>query len=344
MATYINSIASIVPQDFTQEFCLPQTDSFQAIEPNYQAFISSGDQRRMSRLVKMGLFSALQCIDNADLQQVDGIAVGTGWGGFDSSTKFETALIEKEEKMLSPTTFIQALHNTVAGQIALSIKCYQYNITYAHRGFSFESALMDAMMLLGEKTEPQNILVGGVDELPELRTEMYRRAGYVKSCYEQVESPNQEAVIPGEGATFTIISSEKNDKTLAQILSMELLYNPISTEEVNQEIINLLEKNNLTVRQIDLVLLGNSGNTLWDDKIRSIKKTLFEKNDSIYFKNLCGEYPTSTAFALEVATNYLTQALPVSMFDFPMKHDAKYVLIINQFKDTNYSFILITKP
>lgn len=344
MATYINSIASIVPQDFTQKICLSQTDSFQAIEPNYQAFISSGDQRRMSRLVKMGVFSALQCIKKADLNQVDGIAVGTGWGGFDASTKFETALIEKEEKMLSPTTFIQALHNTIAGQIALSIKCYQYNITYAHRGFSFESALMDAMMLLEEKIEPQNILVGGVDELPELRAEMYRRAGYVKSCHEKVEDPKHLGVIHGEGATFTIVSSEKNDKTLVQILSMSLLYNPISSEEVNQEIISLLEKNDLTTKQIDLVLLGNSGNILWDSKISNIKKSLFTENDSIYFKNLCGEYPTSTAFALEVATNYLTQTLPVSMFDFPIKHEAKYALIINQFKDINYSFILIKKP
>ena len=344
MATYINSIASIVPQDFTQEFCVPQTDNFKAIEPNYQAFISSGDQRRMSRLVKMGVFSALQCIESADLQQVDGIAVGTGWGGFDSSTKFETALIEKEEKMLSPTTFIQALHNTIAGQIALSMKCYQYNITYAHRGFSFESALMDAIMLLGDKEESQSILVGGVDELPELRTEMYRRAGYVKSSYERVENSNQAAIIPGEGATFTIISSEKNDKTLAQLLSMSLLYNPLSSEEVNQEVISLLEKHDLTISQIDLVLLGNSGNTLWDNKITELKKSLFSENDSIYFKNLCGEYPTSTAFALEVATNYLTQNLPLSMFDFPMNHQAKYALIINQFRDTNYSFILITKP
>ena len=344
MATYINSIASIVPQDFTQEFCVPQTDNFKAIEPNYQAFISSGDQRRMSRLVKMGVFSALQCIESANLQQVDGIAVGTGWGGFDSSTKFETALIEREEKMLSPTTFIQALHNTIAGQIALSMKCYQYNITYAHRGFSFESALMDAIMLLGDKEESQSILVGGVDELPELRTEMYRRAGYVKSSYERVESPKQAAIIPGEGATFTIVSSEKNDKTLAQLLSMSLLYNPISSQEVNQEVISLLEKNDLTINQIDLVLLGNSGNTLWDSKITELKKSLFSENDSIYFKNLCGEYPTSTAFALEVATNYLTQNLPLSMFDFPMNHEAKFALIINQFRDTNYSFILITKP
>lgn len=344
MATYINSIASIVPQDFTQEFSLPQTDNFQAIEPNYQAFISSGDQRRMSRLVKMGVFSALQSLKNAQIEQLDGIAVGTGWGGFDSSTKFETALIEKEEKMLSPTTFIQALHNTIAGQIALSIKCYQYNITYAHRGFSFESALMDAMMLLADKSQPQSILVGGVDELPELRTEMYRRAGYVKNCHEKVENPQQEAMIPGEGATFTIISSEKNDKTIAQILDMSLLYNPVSSEEVSEEIISFLERNHINLNQIDLVLLGNSGNPLWDGKINHVKKSLFADNDSIYFKNLCGEYPTSTAFALEVATNYLTNILPISMFDFPMKQDAKNALIINHFRDTNYSFILIQKP
>jgi 3-oxoacyl-[acyl-carrier-protein] synthase II len=344
MATYINSIASIVPQDFKQEFCVPKTDNFQAIEPNYQTFISSGDQRRMSRLVKMGVFSAYQCIQNADLQQLDGIAVGTGWGGFDSSKKFETAIIEKQESMLSPTTFIQALHNTIAGQIALNMKCYEYNITYSHRGFSFESALMDAMMLLNDKEESQNILVGGVDELPEVHTEILRRAGYVKTNHENVENPSQQAIIPGEGSTFVIVSSEKNDKTLAQILSMSLLYNPTSADEVNQEVINLLKKHHLNSHQIDLVVLGNSGNSLWDDKISESKRTLFPENDSIYFKNLCGEYPTSTAFALEVATNYLTHSLPISMFDFPMNHQAKYALILNHFKDTNYSFILIAKP
>jgi 3-oxoacyl-[acyl-carrier-protein] synthase II len=344
MATYINSIASIVPQDFSQKLCVPQTDNFQAIEPNYQAFISSGEQRRMSRLVKMGVFSAFQCIQNADLQQLDGIAVGTGWGGFDSSKKFETAIIEKQESMLSPTTFIQALHNTIAGQIALNMKCYEYNITYSHRGFSFESALMDAMMLLNDKDEPQNILVGGVDELPEVHTEILRRAGYVKTNHEKVENPSQEAIIPGEGSTFTIVSSEKNDKTLAQILSVSLLYNPETSEEVNQEVMDLLAKNHLTPHDIDVLVLGNSGNSLWDSKINESKRTIFSENDSIYFKNLCGEYPTSTAFALEVATNYLKQSLPISMFDFPMNQGAKYALIINHFKDTNYSFILITKP
>jgi 3-oxoacyl-[acyl-carrier-protein] synthase II len=311
MATYINSIASIVPQDFSQELCVPQTDNFQAIEPNYQAFISSGEQRRMSRLVKMGVFSAFQCIQNADLQQLDGIAVGTGWGGFDSSKKFETAIIEKQESMLSPTTFIQALHNTIAGQIALNMKCYEYNITYSHRGFSFESALMDAMMLLNDKEEPQNILVGGVDELPEVHTEILRRAGYVKTNHEKVESPSQDAIIPGEGSTFTIVSSEKNDKTLAQILSVSLLYNPETSEEVNQEVMDLLAKNHLTPHDIDVLVLGNSGNSLWDSKINESKRTIFSENDSIYFKNLCGEYPTSTAFALEVATNYLKQSLPI---------------------------------
>jgi 3-oxoacyl-[acyl-carrier-protein] synthase II len=344
MATYINSIASIAPQDFSQEWLAPQNDNFQAIEPNYQSFISSGDQRRMSRLVKMGVFSAYQCLQNAGLKQLDGIAVGTGWGGFDSSKKFETAIIDKEENMLSPTTFIQALHNTIAGQIALNMKCYEYNITYSHRGFSFESALIDAIMLLNDKVESQNILVGGVDELPEVHTEILRRAGYLKQTYEKVENSNKNGIIPGEGSTFAIISGEKNDKTLAQLLSINFLYNPESIEEINQEIINLLQKNQLSPSQIDLLLLGNSGNVDWDTKIRKSKAQIFPNNDTLYFKNLCGEYPTSSAFALDVATNYLTGSLPISMFDFPLNEKAKYALIINHFKDVNYSFILIAKP
>lgn len=344
MATYINSIASVSPQDFSGEFCLPTADNFQVVEPNYLTFLTSGEQRRMSRLVKMGVFSASQCIQGSDLQQVDGITVGTGWGGFDCSKKFKTTIFEKQESMLSPTTFIQALHNTTAGQIALNLKCYEYNATYSHRGFSFESALIDALLLLEENPDSRNILVGGLDELPEIHTEILRRSGYVKTEYEKVQDAKNQGIIPGEGATFTMISSEKNEKTLAEILTVRLLYNPETSEEVKNEILELLNNHQISPTQIDVLVLGTSGNILWDEKINTIEKELFPSNDKIFFKNLCGEYPTSTGFALQTTVNMLNDTLPYSMYDFPKKDDIKYSLIINHFKDVNYSFILIAKP
>ena len=57
---------------------------------------------------------------------------------------FLRKMIEFEEKMLSPTAFIQSTHNTVGAQIALLLKCHHYNNTIVHRAFSFENALTEA--------------------------------------------------------------------------------------------------------------------------------------------------------------------------------------------------------
>ena len=73
-------------------------------------------------------------------------------------------MIELNEEMLPPTAFIQSTHNTVAAQIALMLKCHAYNNTFVHKGISFESALLDGIMLMRDN-EASNFLVGAIDEL-----------------------------------------------------------------------------------------------------------------------------------------------------------------------------------
>ena len=75
----------------------------------------------------------------------------TGLGCLEDTEKFLSSIYTNEEKLLNPTPFIQSTHNTVAGAIALAIKCHGYNATYTHRGFSFESALEDALIATGGK-------------------------------------------------------------------------------------------------------------------------------------------------------------------------------------------------
>lgn len=54
--------------------------------------------------------------------------------------------------------------NTIGAQIALLTGNHSYNNTYVHRGFSFESALLDAALLLQEG-EASTVLAGAVDEM-----------------------------------------------------------------------------------------------------------------------------------------------------------------------------------
>ncbi len=51
-------------------------------------------------------------------------------------------------------------------------------MTYVHRGLSFESALLDAMMKIEEGSE--NILVGAIDEMTETSYIIQQRLGLLK--------------------------------------------------------------------------------------------------------------------------------------------------------------------
>ncbi len=121
-------------------------------------------RRRMSRVVKMGVTTALDSIaDFKEYGEVDAIITATWLGCIADSEKFLANIIEGEEQMLNPTPFIQSTFNTVGAQVALirSLKCY--NNTFTHRQGSLKSAVIDAVLQL-ECAGAQAVLVGWFDE------------------------------------------------------------------------------------------------------------------------------------------------------------------------------------
>ena len=109
------------------------------------------------------------------------IITGTAFGCLEDTVTFLTRMMEQNEEMLPPTAFIQSTHNTVAAQIALMLKCHGYNNTFVHKGISFESALLDAMMLLKEQ-EADNILVGGTEEMVDASFKVLTRLGLISNA------------------------------------------------------------------------------------------------------------------------------------------------------------------
>ncbi len=126
----------------------PQKNSGQ--EPDYSSLIDPKSIRRMSRIIRMGVGAAAACLRDAGVACPDAIVTGTAYGCLADTGVFLSKMIGQQEEMLPPTAFIQSTHNTVGGQIALLFQCHGYNNTFVHRGFSFESALLDAMLLLRE--------------------------------------------------------------------------------------------------------------------------------------------------------------------------------------------------
>ncbi len=245
MKYYIQSISSISPQPTfeTDEFLSQTADSAEnlpAIEPNYKDYVTdAGMRRRMSRIVKMGVAAALNCLKSSSVENPDAIITATGLGCLTDTEKFLNTLWANDEQLLNPTSFIQSTFNTIGAQIALILKNHNYNFTYVHRGFSFETALLDAMMQLADG-EAENVLVGAVDEITPTSFQVMKRMGFWRNGAKM-----------GEGAQFFMLSSIPSEKDYAVLKAVSTFLLPESKQSIEAEIALFLEKNNITPQEID---------------------------------------------------------------------------------------------
>jgi len=133
----------------------------------------------MSRIIRMGVAAAMECLQEAKITKPDAIVTGTAYGCLEDTGLFLTKMVEFNEDLLTPTAFIQSTHNTIGAQIGLMLQCNNYNNAFVHRGFSFESALLDGMMLLKEN-EVSNVLVGAIDEITNISHAILNLWGLIK--------------------------------------------------------------------------------------------------------------------------------------------------------------------
>ena len=173
-----------------------------AVEPDYKEWIDVKLIRRMSRIIRMGVAAAMACIKHSGVAQPDAIITGTAYGCLEDTGLFLSRMNEQNEEMLSPTSFIQSTHNTVGAQIALILQNHNYNNTFVHRGFSFESALMDVSLLAAEN-ENHHLLVGAVDEITDHSFNILSRFGlYKKNAGTDLYDYHEKGTVAGEGAVF----------------------------------------------------------------------------------------------------------------------------------------------
>ena len=301
---YIRSIANISPQPtFGQPLAEalfaapapPDGDRMRAIEPDYSRYVDPKMIRRMSRVIRMGVAAAMECLRSAggaDGPQgqapagtggitTDAILVGTAYGCLEDTGVFLRRMIENKEEMLTPTAFIQSTHNTVGAQIALLLKNHGYNNTYVHRGWSFESALLDGIMYIAEH-EGRKVLVGGVDEITDASHAILSRFGLYR-----------DGTVDGEGAAFFLLSDEAGPENLARLDGVTTFYKPKNAEEIQENVVSFLSSYNLDINKIDLVISGGS----------------IDFPKVLRYKALSGEYPTASAYALWMGAAVLATGL-----------------------------------
>jgi 3-oxoacyl-[acyl-carrier-protein] synthase II len=257
-------------------------------EPDYRTLLDPKLIRRMSRIIRMGAAAALTCIREAGIPAPDAIVTGTAYGCLEDTGRFLSSMIERNEEMLQPATFIQSTHNTVGAQIALLLQCTGYNTTFVHRGFSFESALLDAVLLLADE-EAATVLAGGIDEITDTSHALLSRFGLYRHS------------IAGEGAAFFLLTGNPSAKDYARLDGVHTFYRPKDGEEVKRQLLSFLDSNDLAPGDIDMVITGDNGDERGDRVYREIVRPLFPDKPNLTYKQLSGEYPTSASFGLWMA-------------------------------------------
>ena len=354
MEAYINGLGNISPQktydnaQFLSEIIKHESSFLKCVEPDYSEIIPRGKlPRRLGRSIKIGITSAALALKDAGLKKPDAIITGTGMGMLADTEKFLTTMIDNQEKFLNPTSFIQSTHNTIGAYVAVMLGCNKYNFTYVHGSLSFENALLNTLVMLKENPY-ENILLGGIDEI----TEQHYQIKTINHKYKKgpvnhlkLLDYSTEGAIPGEGSIFFSVGKEKKKNTYASILGLETYYKPENQAVCEEKIIKFLSTKNLTLDMVDLVILGANGDNLSNSAHRILQEGIFKTINQAYYKHLCGEYPTSIAFAVWLAANILKrETIPEIIRINKISKDTKprNILIYNQDRNVNHSLILLS--
>ena len=346
---FINGIAGIAAQTeediFSNKPREYHSNIFPAVTRDYKEFIPVMTLRRMSDAVKMGLTASLIALKDAGIAMPDAIITGTGQGCKQDTEKFLNEMLDKEEALLAPTSFIQSTHNTIGGQIALNLKCNAYNVTYSQNSASLELALADADLLFNEQPAPSNVLVGGVDEISENITSFMYLDGQLKK--EEILNldllkTQSEGTITSEGAHFFTVSSTKNEKSYAELLDTSI-FNADNPENVLVGIVEFLEQNFLSPEDIDLVILGNNGDSRFDHFYHFLQNGIFREKPQVGYKHLVGDYDTVSGYGLWLGCKILKRKEVPKILKLNEQPAQKLnkILLYNQYLGENHSLILL---
>jgi hypothetical protein len=315
MDLYINGTSSISAFDSQNWLRIDDADRFICIEPDYKLIIDSRQLRRMSRIMRMGLASAIKTLEIANVQTPQAVITATGLGCLDDTGNFLVKMCDPDNRMMNPTAFIQSIHNTMGGQIAMHLRSNCYNNTFTQDVLSFEHALLDTIMLLEEGTI-ESVLLGGIDELTELKHELTSRLF-------KAQKESKTYYGQGEGSAFFSISGMKSPVKLETLI--------LSQDVKHADIINYVY-NHMASKKRTLILTGKCGGK--SDEAYNLNEQIIGIKVTIEYKKYCGDYPTSCAFATWLATEVLKQNVVFDSISQP-----EHVLIYHAFPDRPHTLI-----
>lgn len=304
----------------------------------------------MSRILKMAIYAGRHCLEKGGVRRPDGIITGTGKGNLTDTERFLKNALEFRETALNPTPFILSTYNAVGGALALSTGTTTYNQTFVHGGSSLESALQDAQMRLQQARSRQTILLGSFDEITEDYYSIREKLQYWKKAYDPAAALwSQKQVtgtLAGEAATFFLVDNQP-EKALLKVSSVRSRYGS-EPEAIGRELRHFLSSAGIKLSEVDLLMLGMNGDA-GDDLYYEKALELFPSGLPVLnFKHLCGEYETSSGFALWLLHTLQAQDFPENCPVWWRKPGGKpsfrNVLLYNHCRGYDHNFLMLSAP
>lgn len=323
---YIKSATQISVQEPLVEAWMtnplfPDAPYTRCIDPNFRDWLPPLESRRMGKIMRRAVVTAMKVLQSAGITRPDAIITGTGLGCIENTELFLDQLCKEGEEMLKPTYFMQSTHNTISSLIAIKTQCHGYNSTYSHKSISFDSALLDAFvqMKLGDAN---SVLVTGNDEMTPSYYEILQRTGYVGQTGQ---------VTAGETSVAMVLAAEDNGDTLCEIEEMKVSFGRADFE-------GLLDG-------VDAVMMGYNGNKANDEVYERIRESLPDL-PVLQYKNLFGECYTVSSLGVYAAAHLLKAGTFPSFMRYgncDIPEQLRRLLFINHSDGQSFCTILLKK-
>jgi 3-oxoacyl-(acyl-carrier-protein) synthase len=267
----------------------------------------------------------------------DAIITATGLGCIENTEIFLDAMAREGEKLLNPTPFMQSTHNTIGSAIGLDIKCHGYNTHYSQKYASFDCGLQDAFMQL-QNENIQTVLLNAHDEHSPIFDSILKHL----DCWHF-----NEGGFKGEVAVSMMLAKRATGKTLCCLNDMAMCYKP-SIDVFQQELQMLLQRNALSINDIDAVFVGVNGNEKNDSVYLAYADALFPNLPLVRYKHLFGEHFTASALGVYAAATCLQQGrIPMNMRQLDVRCETvdnpiSRILFYNHSENKEHTIILLT--
>jgi 3-oxoacyl-[acyl-carrier-protein] synthase II len=234
-----------------------------AAVPNFDIadFVPKKGTRNLDRTTRLGIAASAwlkQRLPGTTWENT-GVAMGSMAGSVRSSIELDASVLTGDGiDLVNPAMFPNTTMNCCASQIAIWHRMRGPNSTLANGSISAISALQYATRLI-RCGHAERMIVGGVEELSPCTAWGIRLGKDV-----------DESVFIGEGAALLALEAAGPDagSGLATVSACEVMFAPErslsgSASALNRAVDRALAASGSSVRDIDLILPGSMGTSLW---------------------------------------------------------------------------------